>query len=68
MLHITGSQTRQQKWSGASVRVASSSACAVQIPKKQVHGSQVDTGIDLQFSRDQHPQRLASASGWPKWA
>jgi hypothetical protein len=33
-----------------------------------VHGSQVDTGIDLQFSRDQHPSVWRAASGWPKWA
>ena len=61
MLHITGSQTRQQKrvvWC-LGARGFQQRLRRGRFPKKQVHGSQVDTGIDLQFSRDQHPQRLA---------
>jgi ribosomal protein L20 len=60
-LHIAGSQTRQQKrvvW-----RLCAGSfqqrLRRVQFPKKQVHGGQVDAGVDLQCCRDQHRQRLA---------
>lgn len=61
MLHITGSQTRQQKrvvWclgaGGFQQRLR-----RARFPKKQVYGSQVDTSIDLQFSGGQPPQCLA---------